>query len=131
MSAQTDDTTTYENDITVPKFNLASLDLATIENDFDYLLFVEHEEDMANYTHLQPLVKEIAKLTVQIADRAVAEFQHDMTRKIAIQLQEKIGNEIGNVVYDAQRPTSKKIVVETTIDDTGIVGQTTRPHRDW
>lgn len=126
-----DGTTTYENDMVVPKFNLMSLDLATIENELEYLLFVEHGESMEGYTHLQPLIEEVAKRVVTIADRAVAEFQRDMTSRIAKHLQETIGTEIANIVYDAQVNTQKKVVVKTTIDDEKVVSQTVEPHRDW
>lgn len=131
-STQNDDgTTTYENEMAVPKFNLMSLDQASIENEIEYLLFVENGEDMKGYTHLQPLIEEVAKRVISIADRAVAEFQRDMTSRIAKHLRDTIGVEIANIVYDAQVNTQEKVVVKTTIDDEKVVSQTVEPTHDW
>ena len=124
------DATTYENELQVPKFNLMSLDIGSIENEIEYLLFVDHAEDMANYTHLQPLVHEVAKTVISIADRAVAEFQRDMTSRIARHLQETMGQEIANVVYDAQIPTTEPMVVKTVVSATAAVNKVEKKH-DW
>lgn len=126
-----DGTTTYSHTSMRRRFNLMSLDQATIENELEYLLFVEHSESMEGYTHLQPLIEEVAKRVIVIADRAVEEFQRDMTNRIAKHLQDTIGKEIANLVYDAQFDTKEKIVVKTTIDDERVVKTEVEPHNDW
>lgn len=125
---------TYSHQTKVPKFNLMSLDLKDIENELEYLLFVEHEEDMKGYTHLLPILSEVAKLVVHISDRAVAEFQRDMTHRIAKNLQGTIGENIGNVIYDAQINTQNDATVSVTIDDEKVVETKTevgQDIRDW
>lgn len=114
---------TYENPITVPKYNISALDEAEIVGQLEYFLFIDHEEDMKGYSHLRPLLKELAQLVIRISDGAVAEFQRDMTRRIAENLQDSIGINIANSVYDAQVKTSTGALVSTVIGDRGIVSQ--------
>jgi hypothetical protein len=90
------------------------LNLADIEQSLDYLLFVEHEEDMKGYTHLRPLLKEIAeKVVIRYVDQAVAEYQRDITTKIATHLRD----EVEGIVFDERIETQKTVTIETTIDD--------------
>lgn len=119
-----DGLTTYEHTQQVLKYNLAGVSESDIVNDIDYLLFIDHEEDMAHYTHLKPIIEELAKLVVRNIDYAIRDFQNDMTFRIAKHLQESIGEQIGNVVYETKVDLHKKVVVKTTIDDTKIVSTT-------
>lgn len=123
MSKESDKLSTYENTITVPKFNLMSLSQAEVEQQIEYLLFVEHSEDMGGYTHLRKIIPEVSKLVIHIADRAVAEFQRDMTYRIAKNLQETIGENISSVIYDATISTTSVANVSTIINDEKIVDQ--------
>ena len=134
------DLKTYSANTSVPKFNLMNQSLAEIENDLEYLLFVEHGEDMVNYTHLRPLIQEMAKVVVQHSDRAVRDFQRDMTYRLA----SRFKNEAGAMIFGEQIEVYKKMRVDTTIDDKGVVGQAmverdapvedikpTGGHHDW
>jgi hypothetical protein len=112
------DLKTYSHEISVSKFNLMDLSLATIENEIEYLLFVEHEEAMKDYTHLRPFIAEIAKICVNNADRAVAEYQRDITIKLAENLKDKVQE----IVYGQKFETREKRRVDTTINDEGVVG---------
>ena len=62
-----------------------------IENDIYNLLFVEHEEDMKNFTHLQPIVKELAELMERHAEAAVRQYQMEIIPTIAQHLQDEVG----------------------------------------
>ena len=108
---------TYSHETSVRKFNIMDIDLAEIENEIDYLLFVEHEENMKSYTHLKPLVAEIAKMCVCHADRAVAAYQRDITLQLAEELQTKVQE----IVFGQRIETSEKRRVDVTIDDERII----------
>ena len=108
---------TYSHETSVQKFNLMNIDLADIENEIEYLLFVEHEEDMKSYTHLRPLIAEIAKMCVSHADRAVSAYQRDITINLAEDLQGKIQE----IVFGQRIETCEKRRVDVTIDDEKVV----------
>lgn len=134
------DLKTYSVDTSIPKFNISNLSLAEIEQELEHLIFVEHEEDMASYTHLRPLIKEMAKLMVRQSDRAIVAFQNDMTYRLAKEFE----SSIGAMIFGQAIETRQKMRVDTTIDDIGVVGQVTVPrdtevqqvkrkggHNDW
>lgn len=76
------------NDITL----LSKSDLIS---DIEYLLFVDLEEEMENYSHLKPVVDKIADLFEVHAKSAVEECRRQMTRDIA----ERLREEVVNIVY--------------------------------
>lgn len=90
------------------RFNLTDADLVDLENDIEYLFFVEHEEDMKNYTHLKALIPEITRLFVLHSDRVIAQYQQDITLKIA----EKLKNEVDSMVFGERIITHDKKEVE-------------------
>lgn len=98
------------------KFNLMSIDLSSIENDIEHLLFVDHEEDMKNYTHLKPLIAELAKLTVVHADAAIRNYQQEITMNLA----EELKGNIQQIVFGQRINTTEKRRVDVTIDDEKI-----------
>jgi hypothetical protein len=121
---------TYDTKTSVPKFNISNLSLAEIENELEYLLFVDHEESMESYTHLRPILKEVAELVIHISDRAVRDFQRDMTYRVA----EHLKANVANVVFGSEIPTYNKATVSVTIDDEKVVRQTMSIEediRDW
>jgi hypothetical protein len=108
---------TYSHETSVTKFNLSNLNLAEVENSIEYLLFVEHEEDMKNYTHLKPLIGELVKLCVVHADKAVVEYQHEITLKIA----EAMKGQVQEIVFGQQIKTRQTKRVDVTIDDEKVI----------
>ncbi len=108
---------TYSHETSVAKFNLMDLSLAEIESEIEYLLFVEHEEDMASYTHLQPFIAEIAQLCVRHADSAVTAYQ----RNISIKLAENLKDKVQEIVFGQKIVTRENRRVDVTIDDEKVV----------
>lgn len=109
-----------EKKITVNIQNLMGLSLGGIENDIEYLLFVDHEDmfPMSEYTKMQPIIEKLAKLVVIHADDAARAMQRELLFNIGRHLEK----EVGNVVYKAERETTEKL----TITDTKA-----EPHNDW
>lgn len=70
-----------------------------IINDIEYLLFVDHEEDMKNFQHLKPIVTDLMRLVVKFSNKAVGEWQREMTERVACELKEAIGG----IVVEASR----------------------------
>jgi len=84
---------------------LAKVDLAGVENDIEYLLFVDHAESMEGYTHLKPIISEIAKLVQIHADSAVEQYQNDIIPTIAARLQD----EVATIVFgEKQQPIQRE-----------------------
>jgi len=71
---------------------------AEIVNDIEYLLFVEHEEDMKNYQHLKPIVNDLAALVELVSKKAVIDSQFEMTQRIV----ERVKETIGDIVIDSR-----------------------------
>lgn len=69
----------------------ARLVRSEIEQEIDYLLFVDHEQDMKDFTRLRPVVRELAELFVRVSDRAFEEYERNMKLEIAKQLQDSVG----------------------------------------
>lgn len=108
--------------------DLAELGLAGIENDIEYLLFVDNEKlfPMSEYTKLQPIIEDLAKLVVVYADAAARKMQDNVIHSVANHLK----SEVGNVVYRSRIPT----VTTLTITDSRLeVEPETKvePHNDW
>lgn len=65
-----------------------------IENDIEYLLFVEHEEDMANYTHLRKVIPDLVKLVEQHKESAVKAYQAQAIERIATTLRGQVADAV-------------------------------------
>lgn len=119
--------TTYHNHIQVPKYNLQSLNEEDIQKEIEYLLFVDHEHESAGLETIRPLIKHLATLTVQVADRAIEEFQQDMTYRIAKELKDSVTS----IIMDSRLPTTENAIVSTTVNDKGVTKVEVEAFRDW
>lgn len=79
-----------------------TVDESDIVNRIEYLLFVEHEEDMKGYTHLRPIIQELAHMSARVAEDAVAAFQREMTYRIAKRVQSVVSKDVADAIYDAK-----------------------------
>lgn len=132
---------TYSNDVKINKFNLMGLSLPEIQNSIEYEIFIENGEAMESYTHLHPVVTQLADLVVRYADRAVRQYQTEMTYTLA----DAIRGDIQQLVLGSRIQTDFDMESQTTVDDEGIVDQRlvkpgtegidTKPdkggHNDW
>jgi hypothetical protein len=100
--------------------NIADLSVAGIENDIEYLLFVDNEVlfPMADYLKLQPIVADLAKLILVHADAAASKMQDEVVRNVAVHFKE----EAARVVYRSKTPTTETL----TITEAEV-----EPHHDW
>ncbi len=100
--------------------NLMNLSVPELENDIEYLLFVDNEGlfPMTEYIKLQPVIQDLAKLILVHADDAARKTQDEVVRNIAIHLKE----EVRNVVYRSNTPTTETLTMtESKVE----------PHSDW
>lgn len=89
--------------------NLADMSIAEIENDIEYLLFVDNEKlfPMSEYTKLLPVVAELAKLVTTHADAAAEKMQRETVDNVARHLK----NEVTNIVYSSKVPIIETLVI--------------------
>lgn len=107
--------------------NLGDLSLAVLENDIEYLLFVDNEElfPMTEYTKLLPVVEGLAKLIMVHAD-SVARKVHDET---VSNIANHLTQEVGNVVHRSKIPTVETLVV--TESKVAVPVEDDKAHYDW
>lgn len=71
---------------------------ATLKQDIEYLLFIEHEEDMKNYTHLQPYIDKI----VDIAVRHAKQSESDLIRNFRIDTLGQVNTKLSEFLSDVR-----------------------------